>query len=94
MAELKMTQEEIRKAAEAEVLKTETEAQRQLLIKAEITKIQKEKDLLIKTKKEAEDKASHAKTIAGIRKFHGQTMRTVGNKFSADSKPFFVDKGL
>lgn len=41
----------------------------------------------------AKDKKDHDLLIAGIRKAHGNTMRHVMAKYSADSKPLLVDKG-
>lgn len=87
-------QDEVSKLAQEQFAKEEAEVEKKLAVEREVKRLRAEKDEKIRMESAAEHSKNHAATVVGVRKFHGDVMRVVGKKYSADSKPFYVDKGV
>jgi hypothetical protein len=89
-----LNQDDIKRKAREQFEKEELVKAEQAAIDNEVKRLRLEKEDHIRKENAAIAKAEHDNAIKGVRQFHGNVMRRVSQRYSADSKPFFVDKGL
>ena len=88
-----INQEEVKRIAREKFEKEEAVKAQEVAVTVELKRLRLEKDEKTRKENELVAKREHDEAIKGIRKFHGNVMRTVSSRYSADAKPFFVDKG-
>lgn len=92
--EIKVNPEEVKRKALEQFEKEETQKAEEAAVAAEVKRLRLEKDEKNRKENELLAKQEHDSAIKGIRQFHGNVMRKVASRYSADSKPFFIDKGV
>jgi len=85
--------EEIKRLASEKVAKIEAEQETQRLVDEEVKRQLAAKKETKRLAEEAVNTENKNKLLSEIRKKHGGTMRIVNNRYSADSKPLYIDKG-
>jgi hypothetical protein len=86
--------DEIKRKAREQFQKEEMVKAEQAAIDQEVKRLRLEKEDQTRKENERVAKQEHDIAIKGVRQFHGNVMRRVSQRYSADSKPFFVDKGI
>ena len=89
---LKMSAEQIEEAAALEVEKIEAAAANEKAIADAVKKKLAENAAIKRENDKREAAAQHDQIIGGIRKRHGDVMRVVERRYSAESKPMYIDK--
>lgn len=89
-----LNSDEIKRKAREQFEKEEAVKAEQLAIDNEVKRLRLEKEETTRKENAKVAKEEHDSAIKGIRQFHGNVMRRVSQRYSADSKPFFVDKGI
>lgn len=89
-----LNQDDIKRKAREQFEKEELVKAEQAAIDSEIKRLRLEKEDHIRKENAVIAKTEHDNAIKGVRQFHGNVMRRVSQRYSADSKPFFVDKGI